>query len=107
MGRDLMKIRLNEKEITVGEGAAVEEVCRQVKPDADVVIQNGFPAPEGALLREGGALVLIRRGAEPTRCCAFSSEKIRWNERCGIISDLRVQPAGVKKSRKKMKERTA
>jgi sulfur carrier protein ThiS adenylyltransferase len=62
-----MKIRLNEKEITVREGAAVEEVRRQEKPDADVVIQNGFPAPEGAVLREGDELVLIRRGEEPTR----------------------------------------
>jgi sulfur carrier protein ThiS adenylyltransferase len=67
VGRDLMKIRLNEKEITVGEGAAVEEVRRQVKPDADVVIQNGFPTPEGALLKEGDELVLIRRGEKPTR----------------------------------------
>ena len=66
-GHDPMKIRLNEKEITVGEGTVVEEVRRQVKPDADVVIQNGFPAPEGALLREGDELVLIRRGEEPTR----------------------------------------
>jgi len=62
-----MKIRLNEKEITVREGAAVEEVRRQEKPDADVVIQNGFPAPVGAILSEGDELVLIRRGEEPTR----------------------------------------
>ena len=62
-----MKIRFNEKEIDVGEGARVDDAHRQMKPDADVVIHNGFPAEEGAVLREGDELILIRRGEEPTR----------------------------------------
>lgn len=62
-----MKIRVNEQQVEVGEGATVEEVRRRVKPDADVVIRNGFPAPGGALLREGDGLVLIRRGKHPDR----------------------------------------
>jgi sulfur carrier protein ThiS adenylyltransferase len=62
-----MKIRVNEQQIEADEGATVEEVRRRVKPDADVVIHNGFPEPGSALLREGDGLVLIRRGEQPGR----------------------------------------
>jgi sulfur carrier protein ThiS adenylyltransferase len=62
-----MKIRLNEREVKVDKGATVEEVRRRLKPDADVVIHNGFPARGDALLREGDEVVLIRRGEDPTR----------------------------------------
>jgi len=39
----------------------------QLKPDADVMIVNGFPAEPGQGLVEGDRLVLIRRGEVPDR----------------------------------------
>jgi sulfur carrier protein ThiS adenylyltransferase len=62
-----MKIRVNEKEYEADEGATVEDVHLRAKPEADVVIHNGFPALEGATLLPGDDVVLIRRGETPPR----------------------------------------
>lgn len=61
-----MKIRVNEREAEVPGGSTVAQVRAQVKPAADVLIRNGFPSREEDILREGDALVLIRRGERPS-----------------------------------------
>jgi len=47
--------------------STVGSVRDRLKPDADVLIVNGFPADPGQELVEGDRLVLIRRGEVPGR----------------------------------------
>ena len=60
-----MQIKINEENYTFEENATVGTVRDQVKPDADLLIINGFPASEEALLNNGDQVVLIRRGEVP------------------------------------------
>jgi len=60
-----MLILVNEIERQVPCGSTAGDLRAQLKPDADVLIVNGFPAEHGQELRDGDRLVLIRRGAVP------------------------------------------
>lgn len=60
-----MQIKVNEQNHTVEENAAVATVRDRVKPDADLLIVNGFPATAETLLSEGDQVILIRRGEVP------------------------------------------
>ncbi|MGK2907353.1 MAG: sulfur carrier protein ThiS adenylyltransferase ThiF [Desulfuromonadales bacterium] len=60
-----MQIKVNEQNYTVEENAAVGTVKDRVKPDADLLIINGFPASDETLLNNGDQVVLIRRGEVP------------------------------------------
>ena len=60
-----MNIRINEKEVAVGEGSTLAALAATYKPGADVLILNGFPVPADTLLSEGDELFLIRRGELP------------------------------------------
>lgn len=62
-----MNIRVNEKEAVIGEEQTLRSVAATLKPDADVVILNGFPASPDTLVNEGDELFLIRRGEIPTQ----------------------------------------
>jgi len=62
-----MKIRLNEKIITIELGSKISDVKKLYKADADVVVLNGFPANKDAVLKEGDELFLIKRGKKPSR----------------------------------------
>jgi sulfur carrier protein ThiS adenylyltransferase len=59
------KILLNEHSFSVPENMTVGELRDQEKPDADVLIVNGFPSKKDCGLREGDEVVLIRRGEQP------------------------------------------
>jgi sulfur carrier protein ThiS adenylyltransferase len=61
-----MRIRVNEREADVPAGETLFGVRARVKPDADVVILNGAPLREDRALVEGDAVVLIRRGEQPS-----------------------------------------
>lgn len=61
-----MKISINEKPVVIRDALILSEVAELYKPGADVLILNGFPAPPTAILKEGDALFLIRRGEVPT-----------------------------------------
>lgn len=61
-----MRIAVNEQLQDVTPGSSAGAVRDAVKPDADVLIVNGFPAEPGQLLTEGDRLVLIRRGEMPS-----------------------------------------
>lgn len=43
----------------------VGELCDQEKPNADVLIVNGYPSDKDQMLRQGDAVVLIRKGEPP------------------------------------------
>lgn len=62
-----MRISLNEKPITVEAGVTLGCLSERYKPGADVMILNGFPAPDDRVVREDDAVFLIKRGELPDR----------------------------------------
>jgi len=60
-----MQIKVNEQSYTAEPGETVEALRERFKPDADLVIVNGFPAPLGTPLKNGDNVVFIRRGEIP------------------------------------------
>lgn len=61
-----MKILINEQPATIKDGLNLGMVAALHKPDADIMILNGFPAPADTRLGENDELYLIRRGEVPT-----------------------------------------
>ncbi len=62
-----MEITVNERPVEVEPGESLFQVAARIKPDADLVIWNGYPAQEDRpLLSEGDEVVLIRRGERPS-----------------------------------------
>lgn len=60
-----MQILLNERAIEIAEDTTLFALRSARKPNADVLIVNGFPATADAELTEGDRVVLIRRGEQP------------------------------------------
>jgi sulfur carrier protein ThiS adenylyltransferase len=60
-----MRLIVNEIEQDAPAGSSVGMLRDRLKPDADVLIVNGFPADSAQLLSDGDRLVLIRRGEVP------------------------------------------
>lgn len=61
-----MRILVNERPVELA-AATLGEVRDARKPEADVLILNGFPCPPERALAEGDRVVLIRRGEVPGR----------------------------------------
>jgi sulfur carrier protein ThiS adenylyltransferase len=61
-----MRIIVNEIERVVTAGSTAGTIRDQFKPEADVLIVNGFPAESDQLLTDADRLVLIRRGEAPS-----------------------------------------
>lgn len=61
-----MEITVNERPVEVEAGAMLLAVAARLKPEADLIIWNGFPVEEDRLLQEGDQVVLIRRGERPS-----------------------------------------
>ena len=62
-----MEMTVNERKVHVEDGSNLEAVRRKFKPEADVLIVNGFPAEPDRILRKGDRVSLIRKGEIPTR----------------------------------------
>lgn len=60
-----MQIRLNEQVTTIADGLTVGQLTHQLRPGADVLILNGFPASPETALTAGDELFLIKRGDIP------------------------------------------
>ena len=60
-----MQITVNEQKYTVAPNETAGTLRDRVKPDADLIIINGFPATAKELLNNGDLVVLIRRGEVP------------------------------------------
>jgi sulfur carrier protein ThiS adenylyltransferase len=60
-----MQIEINERPTDIPQGTTLRQLQRQVKPDADLAILNGFPLSEDAPLAAGDRVVFIRRGEMP------------------------------------------
>lgn len=63
---ETIRIRLNERMCAVAAGTSAWDLRRAHRPDADIVIYNGFPIREDLRLRTGDEVVLIRRGERPS-----------------------------------------
>ena len=62
-----MKIKINEQPAEIDGGLTLGMVAALHKPDADIMILNGFPAHADTRLGENDELYLIRRGEIPTK----------------------------------------
>ncbi|MCX7721095.1 MAG: hypothetical protein N2Z64_07435, partial [Dictyoglomus thermophilum] len=62
-----MKIRVNEKIVDVKENISLFQVRDIYKPDADVVVLNGFPTSQDKILKEMDQVFLIKRGEIPSK----------------------------------------
>ncbi len=62
-------IKVNEKEVSVPSGVTALDLKNRYKPDADLVIHNGFPLASDNPLKEGDELCFIRKGepADPNQ----------------------------------------
>jgi sulfur carrier protein ThiS adenylyltransferase len=60
-----MQILLNERPQEIPEGTTLYDLRARFKPEADVIILNGFPVEEDRVLAAGDAVVFIRRGEIP------------------------------------------
>ncbi len=58
-------IKVNEKEIPWEAGMTLHRLCQQLKPDADIVVYNGFPVADDLPVQPDDQICLIRRGEIP------------------------------------------
>jgi sulfur carrier protein ThiS adenylyltransferase len=61
-----IRIKVNEKVISVPSNTTLFHLKDQFKPNADVIIYNGFPVNSDRPLIEGDALVFIKKGETPS-----------------------------------------
>jgi sulfur carrier protein ThiS adenylyltransferase len=61
----MIKILVNEHSQSVPTNTTVRKLRDQEKPDADVIVVNGYPCVEDYILKEGDQVVLIRKGEIP------------------------------------------
>ncbi len=62
-----IRITLNEHPIVIRPGMKLFEVASVHKPEADLLILNGFPVRQDCQLHEGDVVMLIKRGEIPSR----------------------------------------
>lgn len=58
-------LTVNEQPLPFQPGIRVNDLVQAVKPDADLFVVNGFPAPRDQALHDGDRCWLIRRGEVP------------------------------------------
>jgi sulfur carrier protein ThiS adenylyltransferase len=61
-----IRITVNEKEVSIPSPLSLFHLKDQLKPSADVIIYNGFPVSSDCLLKEGDAIVFIKKGEPPS-----------------------------------------
>lgn len=62
----MIQIKVNEKEFSVDKGTTLLQLKDKLKPDADLVIYNGFPLSSDCLLQNGDVIVFIKKGEIPS-----------------------------------------
>jgi len=61
-----MNIFINERATSISSNTTLHQLLRENKPDADLLIVNGFPQKEDIVLQEGDRVIFITRGEQPT-----------------------------------------
>ncbi|MCX8084272.1 MAG: sulfur carrier protein ThiS adenylyltransferase ThiF [Calditerrivibrio sp.] len=62
----MINISLNGNIIEIEDDSTAFSIRERYKPDADIIILNGFPITTDAPLKRGDILFLIKRGDQPT-----------------------------------------
>jgi sulfur carrier protein ThiS adenylyltransferase len=62
----MIRIKINEKENSIPSNATLFHLKNQFKPNADVIIYNGFPVHSDRPLKEGDEIVLIKKEETPS-----------------------------------------
>jgi len=63
----MLYLRINERSTEFSDPPKLMEVRARYKPDANLVILNGFPTTENPTLKNGDNVILIRKGEQPSR----------------------------------------
>jgi len=61
-----IRIKINEKETLIPSNTALFHLKNQFKPNADIIIYNGFPVNSDRPLKEGDEIVFIKKGETPS-----------------------------------------
>jgi sulfur carrier protein ThiS adenylyltransferase len=61
-----IQIKINEKEISIPINTTLFHLKSQFKPDADLIIYNGFPVTSDYSLKQGDEIVFIQKGKIPS-----------------------------------------
>jgi len=62
----MIQVKINEKKLAVPSHFTLFQLKNQFKPNADVVIYNGFPVASDHSLKEGDEVVFIQKGEIPS-----------------------------------------
>lgn len=62
----MITIKVNEKSCRVASNLGLMDLKAKVKPEADIVIYNGFPVTENIQLKNGDVVVLFKKGEFPS-----------------------------------------
>jgi sulfur carrier protein ThiS adenylyltransferase len=62
-----IRIKVNEKEVSVPLNSTLLQVKNEFKPNADVIIYNGFPLTSDRSIKEGDEIVFIQKGKTPSQ----------------------------------------
>jgi sulfur carrier protein ThiS adenylyltransferase len=65
MNERMITVLVNEQSRSIPDGFTVGQLQNKIKPDADVLVVNGFPSDTGTVLNEGDEVIFIRRGEIP------------------------------------------
>jgi sulfur carrier protein ThiS adenylyltransferase len=65
MSEKTITILANEQSLSVHEGLTVGQLRQEIKPDADVLVVNGFPSSPDTPLKDKDEVIFIRRGEIP------------------------------------------
>ena len=60
-----MRLLVNERQMDLKDGLTLDQLRMAVKPEADVMVINGFPSQPGQTVHDGDKVVLIRKGEIP------------------------------------------
>lgn len=63
----MIKIKLNEREVHLGSPTTIFQLRDKFKPDADIIIYNGYSIQSDHFLKNGDEVVLIKRGEKPSK----------------------------------------
>jgi sulfur carrier protein ThiS adenylyltransferase len=62
----MLRIKINEKEVSVPSHSTLFQLQKQFKPNASMIIYNGFPISSDHSLKEGDEIIFIQKGEIPT-----------------------------------------
>lgn len=88
-----MKFTLNEEETEAPTGTTLADLARARKPEADVLILNGFPASPDTVISEGDSVVLIKKGEMPSK--EELEALMRSRHTPGIAKKLKAAKVGI------------